>query len=277
MTTGFPQAAGAEQSSRIIAEPQHDPISRMVRTATVTEGEPADIAVSSRFYPGSLTGPGPQDLVLVSSDRVFFYVHSTALLASSSNFFASIVHPSHLSPPLEHAQHAVVVVRELSPVLNIILHAIYNLSCAQYSPSNGELIAAVDALPRYGISVQMHLAPETALFQVLTSRVHTDALTIYALAGHHNLYELASRASTHLLGIDIRSVPLEIADRMGAVYVNRLIALHAVRHEALKKILAGSPASHPFTDTCDEESQASLARAWRLATAYLIWEMRPRT
>ncbi|EKM51634.1 uncharacterized protein PHACADRAFT_199137 [Phanerochaete carnosa HHB-10118-sp] len=233
-------------------------------------------AVSSRFWPGGFSGPASEDLVLVSCDRISFYVHSTVILAASSNSFADLIRSTRLAVASRNVEHDVVNVRETSSVLNIILHSIYNLSCAPYAPTNGDLITAVDTFPRYGFSVHTHVAPSTAFFQVLLSRVHTDPLEFYALAGHHDLYALASCASAHLLGLKVGSIPVEVVERMGPVYLNRLLSLHQTRLDALKAILAGPPAPHSLTYGCDEESQASLARAWSLVAAYLIWEMRPQ-
>jgi hypothetical protein len=41
---------------------------------------------------------------------------------------------------------------EPSPALNVILHAIYGLSCAEYSPPFETLVNAVDCMPIYGIN-----------------------------------------------------------------------------------------------------------------------------
>ena len=256
-----------------------NPVSRLVDPGPLSaeaEDHGTQIAVSSRFYPGGVTMSDiPLDVVFVSLDKVFFYVHSRAILAASSNTFAHLIDPAAFATLAEGRYH-VVVVREPSPVLNIILHAIYAISCAQYRPSNAELIAAVDALPAYGLETQKHLARETALFQLLATRLHTEPLEFYALAGHHGVHDLAALASTHLLGCKIGGISLETADRMGAMYLSKLIALQLVRQDALKTILANPPEPHPFVETCGDEEQASLGRAWQLVAAYLIWEMRPR-
>lgn len=62
------------------------------------------IQISTKFYPGSslLCYNGidtPADVVLVSSDSVFFYVHSNVLLKSSINSFDDLILAASVSSP----------------------------------------------------------------------------------------------------------------------------------------------------------------------------------
>lgn len=231
--------------------------------------------MSSTFYPGNHCGPPRtvEDLVFVSSDRVSFCLHSEVVLAASSNAFDNLVDPLQVSAARAKADHHVVAIPETASVLNIILHAIYGLSCQQFDPTNDDLFAAVDAFQRYGISAQTHAAPSTALFQDLFSRVPTAPLDFYVLAARHDLYPLAAHTSTHLLGCKATDIPLETAERMGPVYLSKLLALQEKRQEALKTLLRTPPLAHPPMPNC---TGVALGRAWELASAYLVWEMRPR-
>ncbi|GJE88541.1 hypothetical protein PsYK624_046240 [Phanerochaete sordida] len=256
------------------------PISNLVDSASVlapAEAAPDlnEIAVSSRFYPGSLNSPPPQDLVLVTTDQVFFFVQSAVLLAASRNFFANCIIPQRLAAAAARGQHEITCIHETSIILNIVLHAIYDFPCEQFGPTNHNLIATVDTLAKYGLSVQTYVTSPRSLFNVLASRIATDPLQFYALAGHHDLYALASRASVHLVGHKASDIPMPVAERMGPIYLNRLLALHQARQEALKAILRAPPAPHPPTDACGADGHAALARAWSFVAAYLIWEMRP--
>jgi hypothetical protein len=231
------------------------------------------ITVSNVFYPNAFDLPYAQDLVLVCADGVVFYVHSGLLLAQSSNHFATLIPEAPLLNPQE--QPMIVLIPELMSVLNIILHAVYDLSCAPYAPSDADLIVAIDRLPVYGLSVQKHMAPASVFFEVVAMRLHQMPIDFYALAGRHDLYDLAVRTSAHLLGYKVDCMPLETVDRIGPIYLKRLIALQLGRQEALKALLAQPPTTHDYSDKCGMEEQSSLARAWWLVAAYFIWEMRP--
>lgn len=60
---------------------------------------------------------------------------------------------------------------------------------------------------------------------------------------------------------------------MGPVYLSKLLALQEKRQEALKTLLRTPPLAHPPMPNC---TGVALGRAWELASAYLVWEMRPQ-
>ena len=233
-------------------------------------GEDANMSVSTTFYPGAFELPHEQDVMLVSLDLVFFYVHSAVMLARSSNGFAWLL--SDVPSLLPHCplQFHVAAVPETSPVLNIVLHAVYNKSCAEYEPADADVIAAVDRFGLYGLDVQQHLAPQTALFEFVATRVPSAPLAFYALAGCYDLNDLGVRASGHLLGHRVRTIPVELVERMGPVYLKRLISLQLARQDMLRVLLVQPPEAHPFDATCGQEEQSALRRAWQLVAAYLI-------
>ncbi|KAJ6616872.1 hypothetical protein B0H10DRAFT_2219033 [Mycena sp. CBHHK59/15] len=104
----------------------------------------------------------------------------------------------------------VLNVPEPSPVLNIILHAIHDLSCAQFSPPFDTLVHAVDAMPTYGIAPKStacacthssHILPSTPLFTLLLSHAPLFPLDLYALAAHYDILALAVPTSYRQLQI----------------------------------------------------------------------------
>ena len=98
--------------------------------------------VSTTFFPGSQIHSYPPDLILLSSDSVYFYVGYNVLFNSSSNAFNRL-----LSSPKNHPCHeSVVMVPEHSVVLNIVLHTVYNMSCSHYAPAFESLSSGVEAL-----------------------------------------------------------------------------------------------------------------------------------
>lgn len=218
----------------------------------------------------------PVDTVLQSSDSVFFYVNSELLIQESANNFNLLFPVARgYGEAQQHLQK--LDVSEHSHVLNVILHTIYGLPSDHFSPTNDVLSAAVTGLHTYGVRLDVHLAPGTPLHALLVERIASAPLFYYTLAAEHDLYDIASRASRFLLGLNPTTIPDECVDRMGAIYLNRLLGLQSRRVEAMKKILFAPPSEHLPVDGCSSEAQAGLARAWKLTAAYLIWEARPGT
>ena len=251
--------------------------------ASVDGQQFGNVSFSDVFFPGAFALPFPQDVTIVTPDGVYFYAHSTAILAESSNEFAGLLSAAQLSAASSASgEYGVVPVSELSTVLNIVLHVIYGGSFAPYNTSTDDIVAAVDALHKYGVSVRKHLsvAHGSPLLSDITTQMRTSRsapLHFYALAGKYDSYDLAARASAYLLAVKLNEVPLDLIDRMGPVYLKRLIALQQGRLDILRDLLAGPPSTHQITPSCSSEDQAALARAWQLVGAYFIWEMRPGT
>ncbi|KAF9075896.1 hypothetical protein BDP27DRAFT_1212080, partial [Rhodocollybia butyracea] len=229
------------------------------------------VSISTTFYPGSSLDSLPPDLALLSSDSVFFYVHSHILIASSTNDFHSLI-PTSSS---KKASHMVINVPDLSPVLNIILHVIYDLSASQYSPSFETLANAVDRLSTYGINPKQRITSNTPLHTLLLSHAPLYPLDVYTLAAKHDLSDLAVSTSPHLLSFQLSTLTDEMAEAMGPKYLRRMFFLHIGRSEALKRLLLQPPHPHAPTPFCDFTDQKTLTRAWALASAYLAWDARP--
>jgi hypothetical protein len=213
------------------------------------------VSVSTTFYPGARHNAMAPDVILLSSDNVFFYVHSSVLLGASENAFNSLLssHPS----PTEEQEH-LIAVTEASAVLNIIVHAMYDMS-----------------LSGYGVNPKSRISPSTPLYTLLLSHAPLFPLDLYALAAAHDLYDLAVATSSHLLSFPLASLSDEMAIRMGPIYLKRLFFLHFGRTDALKRVLLPPPHPHPPTPWCDFTEQKKLTRAWALASAYLAWDARP--
>ncbi|KAF7968624.1 hypothetical protein HWV62_29787 [Athelia sp. TMB] len=231
------------------------------------------VSVSTTFYPGAAHDSQPADLLLMSKDSVFFYVHSGRLLRASHNNFNHLV-PEYRKPDLEQ-QASIIPVPEPSEVLNIILHAIYNMSCAHYAPPFSALESAVIAMKAYGVAIQDLVTRGSHIYSSLMSHAPLCPIELYALAASHDLYDLAVATSSHLLSFPLSSLTDEQAKRMGPVYVKRLFFLHFGRAEALKRLLLNPPHPHAPTTWCDFTEQKKLTRAWALASAYLAWDARP--
>ncbi|KAH9482965.1 hypothetical protein JR316_0005065 [Psilocybe cubensis] len=239
--------------------------------------DPADaqtlVSVSTTFFPGAQHLPVQPDTVLLSSDNVFFYVHSHLLIAASENGFRG--HLPQSPSTSKHGQNPIISLPENSKVLNVILHAVYDMSCAHYSPTFPCLISAVNRLPIYGIRPKSRIAPSMPLFSILLSHAPLYPIELYALAASFDLYDLAVSTSSHLLSFPLASITDEMAERIGPVYLKRLFFLHFGRSDALKRVLLPPPHPHAPTPLCDFTEQKKLTRAWALASAYLAWDARP--
>jgi len=231
------------------------------------------VSVSTTFFPGAQNHHLPPDIVLLSSDSVFFYVHSHVLLGASDNGFNSLL-PA-FTKPRSGQMGPVILVPESSAVLNIVLHTVYDMSCSHYSPSFESLAAAVQTLQTHGISLNRHIAPSTPLHALLLSHAPLRPLELYALAASYDLYDLAVPTSSHLLSFSLASLTDEMADQIGPRYLKRLFFLHFGRSDALKRLLLPPPHPHAPTSSCDFAEQKKLTRAWALASAYLAWDARP--
>ena len=112
------------------------------------------------------------------------------------------------------------------------------------------------------------------LYMLLLSSAPLYPIEIYCLAAKFNLEKLAVNSSSHLLSFPLSSITDEMALRMGAVYLKRLMCLHHGRNGALRDILLVPPLPHPQTKECSFADQKRLTRAWALVSAYLAWEAR---
>jgi len=230
------------------------------------------VSVSTTFYPGAQLHPAPPDAILLSSDAVFFYVHSHLLHEASDNSFHSLLSPS---TPSFQDRESVLEIPETSAVLNIILHTVYQMSCSHYSPSFSDIVTAVTQLPYYGILPNSRITPANPLYTLLLSYAPLYPIELYALAASFDLYELAVSTSPHLLSFPLSSLTDEMAKSIGPVYLKRLFFLHFGRIDALKRVLLPPPLPHPPTQWCDFADQKKVTRAWALASAYLAWDARP--
>lgn len=228
------------------------------------------ISVSTRFLPDAQLSKEPVDLTLQSEDSVFFYVSSEMLLKHSDNRFGSLI-----PTPLEKAQ--IVYVAESAQVLNVVLHTVYEITLFDHSPPLSTIILAAENLLIYGLDPKVFVKPSKPLYTALLSYSPLYPLDVYALAGSLGLEDLARTTSSHLLSFPLSILTDEIAARIGAVYLIRLVRLHMFRTEELKAMLFTPPRPHPEISTCDFGDQRKLTRAWALAAAYLAWDARPST
>lgn len=226
------------------------------------------------FSPGANNGEStPTDTILVSADSVFFYVHGRRLLAVSSNRFNNTISESFEERTGKDPE-LVIPLPHPSPVLNILMHTVYNKGCAHFTPSLADLSLTLNILETYGMLANILVAPGMPLYDNFRLHASQDALELYTVAAAHNLYDLAVYTSAHLLSLPLHSISDDHASRMGTYYLKKLFFLHLGRADALKRLLLPSPRPHTPAMDCNMVEQKKVSRAWALACAYLTWDMR---
>ena len=209
----------------------------------------------------------------MSADRVLFHVHAHRVLAPSTNGFA------HKWPPQSRSANSanvpIILVPESSPVLNLLLHCMYDLSCLHFSPTVGDISACVTAIIKYGLPLSAYASPGDPLYDVVLSRAPTEGIQMYTLAAQHGLEQLAVGVSSFLLSFDLETLTDDLVERMGAVYLKRLAFLHLGRIAALKRLLSPPLNYHPPDETCGTGEHDALMSAWSSAVASLTWDARP--
>lgn len=232
------------------------------------------VSTSSTFSPASLKAT--PDTIFRSSDSVLFHVNSAILLKVTKQAFEPILRSSLQ----ENALRAhVISIPDNSVILDILLHLFYDKSLFRPGPpSLDDLDTAVYRMNMYGLVPSSHITPSTPLFEALYSHAQVGphiAIRVYALSGQHNLLLLATRTSPHLLSYTLSDLSDDLAKRMGAKYLRRLMSLHLTRVDELKRIIIRPPHSHSPMPGCSLSDQKSLSRAWSLAASYLVWDSRP--
>ncbi|KAF5336050.1 hypothetical protein D9611_006275 [Ephemerocybe angulata] len=236
----------------------------------INDSEEVQFSVSTAFHQDAHSGHGESDLLLCSTDGILFYVHRSAVREASEDALSHM-----LSYSVTGNSTSMIPIPEPAAILNIILHTIYNLSCAQFNHSSEDLIEAVDKMPSFGIAPKALITPDSPLHTLLLSLAPLRPMDIFALAGKHDLADLAKPCSAHLLGYPLGTLPDEISERIGPVYLKRLFILHMTRMDELKKILQRTPGLHPWTPECGFDGQRQLSTAWSMVATFLILDLDP--
>ncbi|EMD32053.1 hypothetical protein CERSUDRAFT_144185 [Gelatoporia subvermispora B] len=242
-------------------------------TGTSAGHDELRVSVSTTFHPHARISNFRPDLILLSTDKVFFHVHRQPLLGASTNEFNGLLHA--VPPPRPDAAIPVVSTPEPAEVANILLHAIYGIPCTHFGSSLETTARALYAFATYGLPVHPYATPPQPLYALVLSYAPTHPIDAYALAAAHDLEPLATAISSHLLAFPLSSLTDELATAIGPRYLLRLFFLHQGRMDALKRVLLQPPRSHEPSWTCGAEELGKLTRAWALAATQLAWDARP--
>ena len=170
-----------------------------------------------------------------------------------------------------------ILVPESSPVLNLVLHCVYDLSCTRFSSTVEDVSNCVATIVKYGLPLATYSSRGGSLYNLVLSKAPTAGIQMYALAAEHGLEQLAIGVSPFLLSLDLATLTDDLAGRMGAVHLRKLFFLHLGRSAALKRLLSPPLNYHTPDDACGVREHDALMNAWSLAIAPLAWNARPGT
>ncbi|TCD68544.1 hypothetical protein EIP91_010469 [Steccherinum ochraceum] len=223
------------------------------------------------------------DYILVSSSGTHFYVHRSFLVGSSSNDFGSLF--KSVSPIVGDAGLALPRVGESnllpkssvsqsSAVLDAILSSIYKVpSDGNYSLSLFDLLDSITSLFAFGIALDSVLISSAPLYQEIVALSDQSPLCIYTTAAEYGLDDIAVAVSAQLLNLPLTSISEDEVQRMGPVYLKRLVNMQAHRATFLKTLLLQFPEAHSDKAECTVADRSMLAAAWTVALAGLTWEI----
>jgi len=219
--------------------------------------ESQNVQVSSTFFCGAMDEPLPTDLMLLSSDQVYFFVHSAMLLKHSGNGFAGLLGDNKVYLP------------ENLEVLNLILHALYDLNPSRFRPTVAQVAAALRSLQNYGVSLDSLLTPGHTMSITILHLGLQSPLETFAMVAAFKLEHLAIEVSKGLVSVPLHNVTDELAKKMGPSYLRRLVFLHLGRIDRLKQLLIRPPSLHPVTKDCYESDQKRLQNQWKALAVVL--------
>ncbi|ESK95215.1 hypothetical protein Moror_3973 [Moniliophthora roreri MCA 2997] len=252
------------------------PDSQRSRTAESEGPDPArglfkviPAQVAQDFGPNT-PGRPPADLTLISRDSVVFYVDEYSLLQFSNNNFKGL-----LPVPDQAREKRTIFLPDLPlSELEILLQAIYRVPTSTSGTIGGGsmddfqmLVRGVGQLPTFGIAPKSVILPHTYIFDRILSFSPRYPLEVYALGGQYDIDEVAVAASPHTLTVELTNIDDELAERIGALYLLRLIRLHDKRKKIITDLLGEEPDS---AAVCGSGHQRELKQRWKVATAFLL-------
>lgn len=192
------------------------------------------------------------DILFVPSDSAYFRARSHILLGASQNGFNYLL-PSHPSNDEGYFwESPLISVPEISAVFNVMIRAIYRVSCAHYTPSFETLAEAIRSLRTYGVT------PSTRLPRSTTFCYH--------------MLRTVPLTYTRLLSFLLFTLTDEMAERIGPIFLKQLFCMHFGRVETLRCLLFPPPDPHDSTPTCCYEQREKVTRAWILTAISLALE-----
>lgn len=178
-------------------------------------------------------------------------------------------------PSMANPTPTTIALSEDVYTLSVIFHVIYNASFKPYTPTLEALSNAINALDKYGLRPCSHVSPGSPIFEEVVKFTSRVPLIIYTLGAEHDLFEIAQKASEHLLTYPVSTLSDDIVARVGSVYLQRLFDLHAARIYVLQRLVTQRPDEHKPNTHRGENGCESMQLAWSNAAAILILDVNP--
>jgi len=275
------------------------------------------ISVSTTFFPTALL-PGSDgqrtDLILYTSDSVFFYCHQSVLRNNSSNGFGFLLpsaNPSAHSIPDSMSPEAYTQLLAGSstspstpevpitpPRAKSLPHpsdqtdSLYTIFLQEDSVVFNLVLHMIYGMSceRYGPDVEtvsraLGCLPAYGLrapgqdhdiWSILLRQAPLHPLRVYALGGAHAIDSLCTLASQYTLAVSLTDLTEDDAMNMGAIYLRRIIFLHLGREDALRRTIGTPPAGHDTSESCTQVAQAAVRRGWLAAVGDVLASSQPQ-
>jgi len=223
------------------------------------------VSMSTTFCLGAMDDPYPTDVLLVSSDNVFFCVHSITLLLHSLDKFGGQLKDT--SQPILLSAH--------SEVVNLTLCALYGLNPSGFNPTPALMTQALNFLIDHGILPKDCITPTSAFCESIRSLGVRFPLGTFMMVAYFDLEHLAMDVSRNLLNLPLHTITEEVALTIGPTYLRRLFFLHLGRVDRLKQLMFQAPEAHGPNKDCYDSEQRLLQRQWRSLAVALAPEASP--
>jgi len=211
------------------------------------------VSMSTTFCLGAMDDPCPPDVLLVSSDNVFFCVHSMTLLLHSLNKFGDYL--KDMVQPILLSAHSAVV--------NLALYALYALNPSPFNPTTGLMTQALNFLIDHGILPKDCIISTNPFCESIHKLGVQCPLETFMMVAYFDLEHLAIDVSRNLLNLQLQAITEEVALTIGPSYLRRLFFLHLGRVDRLKQLMFQVPEAHGQNKDCYDSEQRLLQLEWR--------------
>jgi hypothetical protein len=223
------------------------------------------ISMSTTFYLGAMDDPYPADVLLLSSDNVYFCVHSMTLLLHSLNTFGGYL--KEILQPILLSAH--------SAVINLALYALYDLNPSAFNPTTGLMAQALSFLIDHGILPKDCITSANPFCESIHKLGVQCPLETFTIMAYFDLEHLAIDVSRNLLDLPLHQITEEVALTIGPTYLRRLFFLHLGRIDRLKRLMFQVPEAHGQNKDCYDSEQRLLQLEWRSLAVALAPEATP--
>ena len=223
------------------------------------------VSMSTTFCLGAIEDPYPTDVLLLSSDNVYFCVHSITLLHHSLNKFGGYL--KEVIQPIPLSSH--------SEVINLALYALYDLNPSAFNPTTGLMTQALLFLIDHGILPKDCITPTNPFCESVHKLGVQSPLETFMMVAYFDLEHLAIDVSRNLLNLALQDITEQVALMIGPTYLRRLFWLHLGRIDRLKRLMFQVPEAHGQNKDCYDSEQRLLQLEWRSLAVALAPEATP--